>query len=177
MSLCWWHPYICDRPQSGLCSQKAAQRFQCYWEVVWTLEHKNQWRYGSGNLLIKTQAPWCSLTLNARNIPFVNHVEYLGVIFDKRITWRLHIEMTEDKAFRTFIRIYSLFEIEILSAKIKVTFHKALIISVMRISSRHLPLKIAVPVKQGSPHHWKFPKVHIGRRFAHGFQPSICIWL
>jgi hypothetical protein len=27
---------------------------------------------------------------------------------DKRITWRMHIEMTEAKAFRTFIRIYSL---------------------------------------------------------------------
>jgi hypothetical protein len=25
--------------------------------------------------------------LNGRNIPFVNHVKYFGVIFDKRITW------------------------------------------------------------------------------------------
>jgi hypothetical protein len=40
--------------------------------------------------------------------PFVNHVKYLGVIFDKTITWRLHIEMIEAKAFRTIIRIYSL---------------------------------------------------------------------
>jgi hypothetical protein len=39
------------------------------------------------------------LTLNGQNIPFVNHVKYL----DKRITWRLHIEMIEAKAFRTFI--------------------------------------------------------------------------
>jgi hypothetical protein len=31
------------------------------------------------------------LTLNGRNIPFVNSVKYLGVIFDKRMTWRLHI--------------------------------------------------------------------------------------
>jgi hypothetical protein len=45
------------------------------------------------------------LTLSGRNIPFANHVKYLGVIFDKRITWRLHTEMTEVKAFRTFIRI------------------------------------------------------------------------
>jgi hypothetical protein len=30
-----------------------------------------------------------------------------GVIFDKKVTWRLHIEMIEAKAFRTFIRIYS----------------------------------------------------------------------
>jgi hypothetical protein len=45
------------------------------------------------------------------------------------------------------------------------------------ISSRHLPLKIAVPTKQGSAHRWKFSKVHIGPRFEHGFQPSICIRL
>jgi hypothetical protein len=53
------------------------------------------------------------------------------VIFDKRITWRLHIEMIEAKAFRTFIRIYSLFKIERLSANIELTPHKALIRSVL----------------------------------------------
>jgi hypothetical protein len=37
------------------------------------------------------------LTLNGRNIPFVNHAKYLGVIFDKRSTWRLHVEMIEIK--------------------------------------------------------------------------------
>jgi hypothetical protein len=46
--------------------------------------------------------------LNGRNIPFVNSVKYLGEIFDKNVIWRLHIEMIEAKAFRTFIRIYSL---------------------------------------------------------------------
>jgi hypothetical protein len=50
------------------------------------------------------------LTLIERNIPFINHVIYIGVIFSKRITWRLHIEVTEAKALRTFIRIYSLFK-------------------------------------------------------------------
>jgi hypothetical protein len=48
--------------------------------------------------------PETHLTLNGRNIPFVSHIKYLGIIFDKRITWRLHIEMTESKDFRTFIR-------------------------------------------------------------------------
>jgi hypothetical protein len=52
------------------------------------------------------------LTLNGGNIPFVNHIKYLSVIFDKRITWRLHIKMIEAKAFRTFIRIYSIFKTE-----------------------------------------------------------------
>jgi hypothetical protein len=47
-----------------------------------------------------------SLTLNGRNIPFVNHVKYLGVILDKMILWRLQIEIIETKAFRTVQNIY-----------------------------------------------------------------------
>jgi hypothetical protein len=46
------------------------------------------------------------LILNGRNIPFVNNVKYLDVIFDKTITWRFHIKMIEAKAFRAFIRTY-----------------------------------------------------------------------
>jgi hypothetical protein len=66
-----------------------------------------------------------------RNITFVNHVKYLGVIFDRRITYRLHIEMIEAKAFRAYFRIYSLFKSERLSANNKLTLHKALSRSVM----------------------------------------------
>jgi hypothetical protein len=71
------------------------------------------------------------LTLNGRNVPFISHVKYLGVIFAKRITWRLHIEISEAKAFRRFVRIHSIFKSECLSANIKPIFHKALIRSVM----------------------------------------------
>jgi hypothetical protein len=71
------------------------------------------------------------LTLNGRDIPFVNSVKYLSVIFDKKITWRLHIETIEVKTFRTFIRIYPLFKSEQLSTNIKLTPHKALIRSAM----------------------------------------------
>jgi hypothetical protein len=49
----------------------------------------------------RLRSPEAHLTLNWRNIPFVNHAKYLGVIFDKR------------------------------SANIKLTLHKALIRSVM----------------------------------------------
>jgi hypothetical protein len=48
------------------------------------------------------------LTLNGKNIPFVNQIKNLGVIFDRRITWRIHIKMIEAKAFTTFLRLYSL---------------------------------------------------------------------
>jgi hypothetical protein len=78
----------------------------------------------------RLRPPEVHLTLNGRNIPFVNHVKYL-IIFDKRITWRLHIEMIKAEAFRTFIRVYSLFRSERLSANIKLTNHEALIRSVM----------------------------------------------
>jgi hypothetical protein len=71
------------------------------------------------------------LTLNGRKIPFVNNVKYLGVIFDKRITWSLHVETIDAKAFGTFIRLYSLFKSERLSVNIKLNLHKALIRSVM----------------------------------------------
>jgi hypothetical protein len=67
------------------------------------------------------------LTLNGWNIPFVNSVKYLGVIFDKR----LHIETIEAKAFRRFVSLHSLFKRERLSANIKQTLHKALIKSLM----------------------------------------------
>jgi hypothetical protein len=75
--------------------------------------------------------PESHLTLNGRNIPFVNSAKYLGVIFDRKVTWRLHIEMIEAKVFRTFIRAYSLFKSERLSDNIKLTLHEALIRSVM----------------------------------------------
>jgi hypothetical protein len=79
----------------------------------------------------RLRPPEAHFTLKGLNIPFINHVKHLGVIFDKSVTWRLHIEMIEAKAFRTYIRIYSLFKSERLSANIKLTLHKALIRSVM----------------------------------------------
>jgi hypothetical protein len=88
-------------------------------------------RLGQSTSLIEIRPPESLLTLNGWNIPFVNNVKYLDVIFDKKITQRPHIEMIEAKAFRTFIRVYSLFKSERLSSNIKLTLHKALIRSVM----------------------------------------------
>jgi hypothetical protein len=39
------------------------------------------------------------LTLNGRNIPFDTHVEYFGVILNKKVTWRLYMTMFKVKAF------------------------------------------------------------------------------
>jgi hypothetical protein len=49
----------------------------------------------------RNRPPDSLLKLNGRNIPCVNGEKYLGVLFDKRMTWRLHIQMIEAKAFRT----------------------------------------------------------------------------
>jgi hypothetical protein len=43
--------------------------------------------------------PESILMLNEWNIPFVNNVKYLIVIFYKRITWSLHTERIKAKAF------------------------------------------------------------------------------
>jgi hypothetical protein len=83
----------------------------------------------------KSRPPESFLTINGQNIQFVNNVKYLGVIFDRKITWVLRIKTIETKAFRTFIRTYSLFKSEHLSANIKLTLYKALIRSIMTYAS------------------------------------------
>jgi hypothetical protein len=69
--------------------------------------------------------------LKGRNILFVNHVKYLGVIFNKGITWRLYIELIEAKAFRECIGVYPYLKVSVLSANIKLTLYRARIKSVM----------------------------------------------
>jgi hypothetical protein len=80
-------------------------------------------RLGQSTSLIELD-PRDSSYMNGQNIPFVNSVKYLGVIFDMKTTWRPHIEMIESKDFRTFIRIYSLFKSGRLSANIRLTSTK-----------------------------------------------------
>jgi hypothetical protein len=115
--------YVLRKVQHGLNSMSAC--CEC-WNIKIN-EDKTQMIYFSH----QRRLPDSLLTLNGRNIPIVNSVKYLGVVFDKRMTWRLHIEKIEAKAFRTFIRLYSLFKSERLSINIKLTLHKALIRSVM----------------------------------------------
>jgi hypothetical protein len=99
-SLCWWHLYICDRRLQR--SLSAIETLRERWNIKINGE-RTQVIYFSHRL----GSPVVRITFNGRNIPFVKHVNYLGVIFDKR---RLHIEMNEANAFRTFIRMYSLFK-------------------------------------------------------------------
>jgi hypothetical protein len=115
--------YVLRKLQRGLSAIET-------WCERWNIkinETKTQAVYFSRRL----RPPEARLLFSGQNIHFVNHVKYLGVIFDKRITWRLRIEIIEAKAFRTFIRIYSVFRSECLSANIKLTHYKALIRSIM----------------------------------------------
>jgi hypothetical protein len=79
----------------------------------------------------RRRMPEDDLQLNGRNIPFVNSVKYLGAIFDRKMTWRLHIEKTAAKALGTYIRTYSIFESKHLSADIKLIVYRTLIRSIM----------------------------------------------
>jgi hypothetical protein len=54
-------------------------------------------------------------------------VKYIGLIFDKRVTWSLHLYMIAAKAFRTLIRVYSPFKSELLITDLNLTLHKPLI--------------------------------------------------
>jgi hypothetical protein len=108
--------YVLRKVQSGL-------NFMSVWCERWDIkinEENTMAIYFSH----QRRPPDSLLTLNGRNISFVNNVKYLGVIFDKKMTWRLHIETIKAKAFRTFIRFYSLFKSERLSVNIKFTSTK-----------------------------------------------------
>jgi hypothetical protein len=69
------------------------------------------------------------LTLSGWNIPFVNQLK--DTILDESITWSVHIEIIEAKAFSTFIGMCPLIISELLIANIKLTLHKALIRSII----------------------------------------------
>jgi hypothetical protein len=79
----------------------------------------------------RRRMPEDDLQPNGRNIPFVNSAKYLGVISDRRMTWRLHIEKTSAKAFGTYIRTYSIFKSKHLSGNIKLIAYRALIRSII----------------------------------------------
>jgi hypothetical protein len=67
------------------------------------------------------------LQLSGRNVPFVNNGKYLDVTFDRRITWRRHIERTVARALRTYVRTCSLFRSGRLSTNLDLTVYKALV--------------------------------------------------
>jgi hypothetical protein len=88
--------YVLRKLQQGL---KSTKMYCKRWNIKIN-EDKAQVVYFSHWL----RPPEIHLTLNGRNIPFVKHVKYLGVIFDK-IKRRFDTEIIKAKAFRTYIRV------------------------------------------------------------------------
>jgi hypothetical protein len=79
----------------------------------------------------RLKSSWGRAYLIGRDVPLVNNVTYLGVTFDRRMTWRHHIEMTVAKAVRTYLKTYSLFKSGRLITNIKPTLYNTFIRSVM----------------------------------------------
>jgi hypothetical protein len=143
------------------------------WCERWNIKinvNKTQAIYFSHRL----RSPEARLTLNGQNIPFVSNGKCLCVTFDKRITWKVHNEIIGAKDFRTFITIYFLFRNERLSANIKLTLHKALIRSVMAYVCPAWALATDTYLLKLQRLQNKILRT---MRFAHGFQPSVCIRL
>jgi hypothetical protein len=66
------------------------------WDERWNIrinEGKIQAIYFTRRLRVSDDV----LQLNGRDIPFVNNVMYLGVTFDRRMTWRHHIERLQPR--------------------------------------------------------------------------------
>jgi hypothetical protein len=87
-------------------------------------------RNGSANTPVARQ--WLSERhVTAAALAYATIEELLEAVFSVQSAPRLHIERTVAKAWRTYLRTYSLFKCERLSTNIKITLCKALIRSVM----------------------------------------------
>jgi hypothetical protein len=96
--------YVTDRKEEGYVLSKIQRGLDCMvaWCKRWNIKI-NEDKTRAIYFTCRNRPPDSLLMLNGRNIPFVNSVKYLGVLFDKRMTWGLQIRMIEAKAFRTFI--------------------------------------------------------------------------
>jgi hypothetical protein len=123
----------------------------------------------------KLRTPEAHLILRGRNIPFINHGKYLGVIFDKRITWRLRIGIIKAKVFRPFFRIYFLFKSERLSANIKLTVHKAPSLSVLTYACSASEFSAHTQLMKLQPCKTRFSATLVNFQGVH--RSASCTWL
>jgi hypothetical protein len=97
-----------------------------------------RWNINEGKALAiyfprRRRLPEDNLQLNDRKISFVKNIKYkyLGIIFDRRTTWILHIETTAATALGTYIKIFSLLQSNHLNVDFKLIVYRALIRSIM----------------------------------------------
>jgi hypothetical protein len=117
------------------------------------------------------------LMLKGRAITFVDTVKYLGVTFDKKITWKTHIDWIVTKGWRTFIQIYSLLKRDKLSIKAKMTLYEALIRSKMTYAcpAWESAAETSKAAKQSPPSDWWPAEAHTYPEYACGAPNSVCI--
>jgi hypothetical protein len=121
------------------------------------------------------------LTLKGQIIEFVNNVQYLGVILDKRMTWKAYIDWSVTNALQTLGQIYTLSKSEKLGTKTKLTLYKALITSKMTYAcptwepaaDTHL-IKLQ-RLQNSSQNNWRPSKTNTNSANAYGIPNSICI--
>jgi hypothetical protein len=127
-----WYLYIHNRETGASRLEQTPAWPHCCGFMVSELEYKmNEGKTQAIYFPRRRRMHKDDLQLNGRNIPFVNSAEYLGIIFDRRLTLRLHIENTSAKALGTYIRTYSVFKSNHLSANIKLIVYRALLKSIM----------------------------------------------
>jgi hypothetical protein len=90
--------YILRKLQRGL---SAIEMWCECWNIK--INEDKTWAFYFSHRL---RPPEAHHTLNGWNIPFINDVKFLGVVFDKRITRRLHIEMTDSLACQSKSQSY-----------------------------------------------------------------------
>jgi hypothetical protein len=115
--------YVVKKLQRGL---KAMEGWREKWNIKIN-EDKTQVVYFSKRLR-RVEA---HLMLKGRAITFVDTVKYLGVTFNRKITWKTHIDWIVTKGLRAFIQIDSLLKSDKLSIKTKMTLYRARIRSKM----------------------------------------------
>jgi hypothetical protein len=79
--------YATDRKEGYVLRKIQFLNCMAAWCVHWNIKI-NEENTRAIYFTHRNRPPVSPLTLNGRNIPFVNNAKYLGVIFDKRMTWR-----------------------------------------------------------------------------------------
>jgi hypothetical protein len=120
--------YVLRRVQRGLTAMES-------WCEHWNIKINED----------KTQAIYFShrrtpveafLTLKGRQIPFANHVKYLDVIFDKKISWNIYTKTITTNALCIFLGIYPILKSKRYSVGTELIIHKALIRSMLTYAAR-----------------------------------------
>jgi hypothetical protein len=115
--------------------------------------------------------PDSDLTLNGRNIPFLNSVKNFGVVFDKKVTWRLHMEILEAKQLlqNKFLLTIGNFRDLHKAFKLPYDYITTLCRKQAEIIQNHENANVC-NIGQGEPRHKKYKRLKLGGGQAYDFR-------